>query len=99
MYNIPVQALIAITGISAGWVALGVLGVGAVVIAHLHARVAGRAVWFPAARFLVPSASERKWPRRLRELLLLLTRCACIYLLAMVFDRPSLPSARYRERR
>lgn len=92
MYNIPVQALIAITGISAGWVALGVLGVGAVVIAHLHARVAGRAVWFPAARFLVPSASERKWPRRLRELLLLLTRCACIYLLAMVFDRPSVPS-------
>lgn len=92
LYNTPVQALIAITGISAGWVTLGVLSVGAVVLAHLHARVAGRAVWFPAARFLVPSASERKWPRRLREFLLLLTRCVCIYLLAMVFDRPSVTS-------
>ena len=86
------QATFAITGISAGWVALGVVAVGAVVIAHLLARVAGRAVWFPAARFLVASASERKWPRRLREFLLLLTRCACIFLVAMVFDRPSVPS-------
>jgi len=82
----------AISGLSALWLGLGAVGVGGVIAAHLHARSAGRAVWLPTARFLVESVSERKWPRRLKEFLLLLIRCACVVLLAMMFDRPSVPA-------
>jgi len=33
-----------------------------------------------------------KWPRRIREFLLLLIRCACVALVATMFDRPSVPT-------
>lgn len=73
------------------WIFLfgGLAAVGPV-IAHLLAKPRFRRLPFTMLRFLRASQIESQSRRRLRDLLILLLRCAIIVLIAMLFARPAL---------
>ena len=68
----------------------GALAVVAPVIAHLLAKPRFRRLPFTMLRFLRTSRTEIQSRRRLRDILILLLRCAIIVLIAMLFARPRL---------
>lgn len=69
---------------------LGGLAVAGPVIAHLLARPRFRRLPFTMLRFLRTGQVESQSRRKLRDLLILLLRCAIIVLIAMLFARPLL---------
>lgn len=69
---------------------LGVLAVVGPVIAHLLAKPRYRRLPFTMLRFLRSGQVESRSRRKLRDLLILLLRCAVIVLIAMLFARPLL---------
>ena len=69
---------------------LGVLAVAGPVIAHLLAKPRYRRLPFTMLRFLRSGQVESRSRRKLRDLLILLLRCAIIVLIAMLFARPLL---------
>jgi len=73
------------------WIFLfGALAVAGPVIAHLLAKPRFRRLPFTMLRFLRTGQVESQSRRKLRDLLILLLRCAIIVLLAMLFARPLL---------
>ena len=73
------------------WIFLfGSLAVAGPVIAHLLARPRFRRLPFTMLRFLRTGQVESQSRRKLRDLLILLLRCAIIVLIAMLFARPLL---------
>ena len=73
------------------WIFLfGGLAVVGPVIAHLLARPRFRRLPFTMLRFLHTGQIESQSRRKLRDLLILLLRCAIIVLIAMLFARPLL---------
>ncbi len=73
------------------WIFLfGGLAVAGPVIAHLRARPRFRRLPFTMLRFLRTGQVESQSRRKLRDLLMLLLRCAIIVLIAMLFARPLL---------
>jgi hypothetical protein len=73
------------------WIFLfGGLAVAGPVIAHLLARPRFRRLPFTMLRFLRTGQVESQSRRKLRDLLILLLRCAIIVLIAMLFARPLL---------
>jgi len=77
------------------WIFLfGGLAVAAPVIAHLLARPRFRRLPFTMLRFLRTGQIESQSRRKLRDLLILLIRCAIIVLIAMLFARPLLHVSR-----
>jgi len=73
------------------WIFLfGSLAVAGPVIAHLLARPRFRRLPFTMLRFLRTGQVESRSRRKLRDLLILLLRCAIIVLIAMLFARPLL---------
>ena len=77
------------------WIFLfGGLAVAGPVIAHLLARPHFRRLPFTMLRFLHTGQLESQSRRRLRDLLILLLRCAIIVLIAMLFARPLLHVSR-----
>lgn len=74
-----------------GWTFLfGALAVGGPIAAHLLAKPRYRRVPFTMLRFLRSGQSQSQSRRRLRDLMVLLFRCAIIVLLAVLFARPVL---------
>ncbi|MHC4555792.1 MAG: BatA domain-containing protein [Planctomycetota bacterium] len=69
---------------------LGGLAVVGPVIAHLLAKPRFRRLPFTMLRFLRTGQVESQSRRKLRDLLILLLRCAIIVLIAMLFARPML---------
>ena len=69
---------------------LGGLAVAGPVIAHLLAKPRYRRLPFTMLRFLHTGQAESRSRRKLRDLLILLLRCAIIVLIAMLFSRPLL---------
>ncbi|HUT45896.1 MAG TPA: BatA domain-containing protein [Sedimentisphaerales bacterium] len=69
---------------------LGGLAVAGPVIAHLLAKPRYRRLPFTMLRFLRSGQVESRSRRKLRDLLILLLRCAIIVLIAMLFARPLL---------
>jgi len=69
---------------------LGGLAVAGPVIAHLLAKPRFRRLPFTMLRFLRTGQVESRSRRKLRDLLILLLRCAIIVLIAMLFARPLL---------
>ncbi|UCG46469.1 MAG: BatA domain-containing protein [Phycisphaerales bacterium] len=69
---------------------LGGLAVAGPVIAHLLAKPRYRRLPFTMLRFLQAGKAESRSRKKLRDLLLLLLRCAIITLIAMLFARPLL---------
>jgi len=69
---------------------LGGLAVAGPVIAHLLAKPRYRRLPFTMLRFLRSGQVESRSRRKLRDLLILLLRCAIILLIAMLFSRPLL---------
>jgi len=69
---------------------LGGLAVAGPLIAHLLAKPRFRRVPFTMLRFLRTGQVESRSRRNLRDLLILLLRCAIIVLIAMLFARPLL---------
>ena len=69
---------------------LGGLAVAGPVIAHLLAKPRYRRLPFTMLRFLRTGQAESRSRRKLRDLLILLLRCAIIVLIAMLFARPLL---------
>jgi len=69
---------------------LGGLAVAGPVIAHLLAKPRFRRLPFTMLRFLHSGQVESRSRRKLRDLLILLLRCAIIVLIAMLFARPLL---------
>jgi len=69
---------------------LGGLAVVGPVIAHLLAKPRYRRLPFTMLRFLRTGQVESRSRRKLRDLLILLLRCAIIVLIAMLFARPLL---------
>jgi len=69
---------------------LGGLAVAGPVIAHLLAKPRYRRLPFTMLRFLRSGQVESRSRRKLRDLLILLLRCAIIVLIAMLFSRPLL---------
>jgi hypothetical protein len=69
---------------------LGALAVVGPVIAHLLAKPRYRRLPFTMLRFLRSGQVESRSRRKLRDLLILLLRCAIIVLIAMLFARPLL---------
>ena len=69
---------------------LGGLAVAGPVIAHLLAKPRFRRVPFTMLRFLRSGQIESQSRRKLRDLLILLLRCAIIVLIAMLFAQPIL---------
>ena len=69
---------------------LGGLAVAGPVIAHLLAKPRFRRVPFTMLRFLRTGQIESQSRRKLRDLLILLLRCAIIVLIAMLFAQPIL---------
>lgn len=77
------------------WIFLfGGLAVAGPVIAHLLARPRFRRLPFTMLRFLHTGQFESQSRRKLRDLLILLLRCAIIVLIAMLFARPLLHVSR-----
>jgi hypothetical protein len=73
------------------WIFLfGSVAVAGPVIAHLLARPRFRRLPFTMLRFLRTGQVESQSRRKLRDLLILLLRCAIIVLIAMLFARPLL---------
>ncbi|MHC4626746.1 MAG: BatA domain-containing protein, partial [Planctomycetota bacterium] len=68
----------------------GGLAVAGPVIAHLLARPRFRRLPFTMLRFLHTGQVESQSRRKLRDLLILLLRCAIVVLIAMLFARPLL---------
>ncbi|MHC4560130.1 MAG: BatA domain-containing protein [Planctomycetota bacterium] len=69
---------------------LGGLAVAGPVFAHLLAKPRFRRLPFTMLRFLYDGQIESRSRRKLRDLLILLLRCAIIVLIAMLFARPML---------
>jgi len=69
---------------------LGGLAVAGPVIAHLLAKPRFRRLPFTMLRFLRTGQVESRSRRKLRDLFILLLRCAIIVLIAMLFSRPLL---------
>ena len=69
---------------------LGGLAVAGPLIAHLLAKPRFRRLPFTMLRFLRSGQVESRSRRKLRDLLILLLRCAIIVLIAMLFARPLL---------
>lgn len=69
---------------------LGGLAAAGPVIAHLLAKPRFRRLPFTMLRFLRAGQIESQSRRKLRDLLILLLRCAIIVLIAMLFARPAL---------
>ncbi len=69
---------------------LGGLAVAGPVIAHLLAKPRYRRLPFTMLRFLQAGKAESRSRKKLRDLLMLLLRCAIIILIAMLFARPLL---------
>ncbi len=81
------------------WIFLfGGLAVAGPVIAHLLARPRFRRLPFTMLRFLRTGQVESQSRRKLRDLLILLLRCAIIVLIAMLFARPLLHTSPDPER-
>jgi hypothetical protein len=77
------------------WIFLfGGLAVAGPVVAHLLARPRFRRLPFTMLRFLHTGQIESQSRRKLRDLLILLLRCAIIVLIAMLFARPLLHVSR-----
>jgi len=70
----------------------GAAGVLGPVLAHLLARPRFRRLPFTMLQFLREGQVESQSRRRLRDLLILLLRCAVIVLIALLFARPRLPA-------
>ncbi len=73
---------------------LGGFAVVGPVIAHMLAKPRYRRVLFTMLRFLHAGQTESQSRRKLRDLLILLLRCAIIVLIAMLFARPILHTRR-----
>lgn len=74
-----------------GWTFLfGAVAVVGPIVAHLLAKPRFRRVPFTMLQFLRTGRHERHSRRKLRDLLVLLLRCAIIVLIAMLFARPLL---------
>lgn len=73
---------------------LGGLAVAGPVVAHLLAKPRFRRLPFTMLRFLYDGQIESRSRRKLRDLLILLLRCAIIVLIAMLFARPMLHTKR-----
>ncbi|MHC4686902.1 MAG: BatA domain-containing protein [Planctomycetota bacterium] len=73
---------------------LGGLAVVGPVIAHMLAKPRYRRVLFTMLRFLREGQVESQSRRKLRDVLILLLRCAIIVLIAMLFARPILHTRR-----
>jgi len=71
---------------------LGTLLIAAPIVLHLIMRQQPKRLEFPALRFLVARAETNRRKLKLRNLILLLLRCAAILLLALALARPSLQS-------
>ena len=69
---------------------LGAIAVAGPVIAHLLAKPRYRRLPFTMLRFLRTGQVESRSRRKLRDLLILMLRCAIIVLIAMLFARPML---------
>jgi len=67
---------------------LGGLAVAGPLIAHMLAKPRFRRLPFTMLRFLRTGGVESRSRRRLRDLLILLIRCAIIVLIALLFSRP-----------
>lgn len=77
------------------WIFLfGGLAIAGPVIAHLLARPRFKRLPFTMLRFLHTGQYESQSRRKLRDLLILLLRCAIIVLIAMLFARPLLQVSR-----
>ncbi|MFZ2146736.1 MAG: BatA domain-containing protein [Sedimentisphaerales bacterium] len=77
------------------WIFLfGGLAVAGPVIAHLLAKPRFRRLPFTMLRFLYTGQIESRSRKKLRDLLILLLRCAIIVLIAMLFARPMLHTKR-----
>ncbi len=76
---------------------MGGLAVAGPVIAHLLARPKFRRLPFTMLRFLRTGQVESQSRRKLRDLLILLLRCAIIVLIAILFARPLLHTSPDRE--
>jgi hypothetical protein len=75
----------------AGWIFLfGTFAVVGPLIAHMLAKPRYRRLPFTMLRFLHTGQMESQSRRRLRDVLILLLRCAIIVLIAMLFARPIL---------
>ncbi|MEO1129889.1 MAG: BatA and WFA domain-containing protein [Planctomycetota bacterium] len=77
-----------LTGLSFGWLVAGTLAMSLPIAAHLLTRSSGPRRVLPTVRFLQQAVAEHARRNRLRDILLLVLRCACILLLALMFDRP-----------
>lgn len=75
----------------ASWIfLLGGLAAAGPVIAHLLAKPRYRRLPFTMLRFLRAGQTQSQSRRKLRDLLILLLRCAIIILIALLFARPAL---------
>jgi hypothetical protein len=77
-----------LTGLSIGWLLAGTLAISLPIAAHLLTRASGPRRVLPTVRFLQQAVAEHAQRNRLRDVILLIVRCACILLLALMFDRP-----------
>lgn len=71
---------------------LGTLLIAAPIVLHLIMRQQPKRLEFPALRLLVARSETNRRKLQLRNLILLLLRCAAILLLALALARPSLQS-------
>ena len=67
---------------------LGAIAVAGPILAHLLAKPRYKRIGFAMLRFLQKGQVQTQNRRRLRDLLILLLRCAIIILIAMLFARP-----------
>jgi len=79
----------------AGWIFLfGTLAVVGPLVAHMLAKPRYRRIPFTMLRFLRTGQTESQSRRKLRDIVILLLRCAIIVLIAMLFARPILHTKR-----
>jgi len=69
---------------------LGALAVGGPIVAHLLAKPKFRRLPFTMLRFLQAGQKDSQSRRKVRDILMLLLRCAIIVLIAVLFARPRL---------
>lgn len=76
------------TGLEAGWVVGGAAAAMTPILIHLWASRRPRTLRFPAARFLRAAPSGRWRRRQLRDVIILILRCAAVCALAAAFAKP-----------
>ncbi|MCZ7649193.1 MAG: BatA domain-containing protein [Planctomycetota bacterium] len=72
------------------WYLLGLAAVAVPILIHILQRDRVQRIVFPAVRFLLGASQKITRTQRLRELLLMLLRCALVLLLAFALARPFL---------